>query len=126
MKKRIKINKTIIFCLFIFYLISILSISSTLNYLPETLNNLVIKQTIFYILGIILIFIMINIDLNILINKAKYIYLLNVFLLLLVLRLLRITFFLKSFLHMFRLDLLNIVLTNLLYLNLIQINSYCL
>ena len=85
MKKRIKINKTIIFCLFIFYLISILSISSTLNYLPETLNNLVIKQTIFYILGIILIFIMINIDLNILINKAKYIYLLNVFLLLLVL-----------------------------------------
>lgn len=85
MKKKIKINKTIIFCLFIFYLISILSISSTLNYLPETLNNLVIKQTIFYILGIVLILIIINIDSNILINKSKYIYLLNVFLLLLVL-----------------------------------------
>lgn len=85
MKRKININKTIILCLIIFYIISILSISSSLTYLSSEFSNLVIKQTIFYLLGISLIIIITKIGNDFFIRYSKYIYLLNVFLLLLVL-----------------------------------------
>lgn len=69
--------------LFIFFLISILSIYSASKYL--TINNLVIKQVMFYFIGIIIILVMLKIKNNIFIKYAWLIYIINILLLILVL-----------------------------------------
>ena len=60
--KSIKIDRFILISIFILYLISILSIKSASMYLSSNLGNLVLKQTIWYLIGLILIFIILRFD----------------------------------------------------------------
>lgn len=82
MKKKYKFDKTILFCVFIFFIISIASIYSSLTYLSPTLGNLALKQAMWYIVGIVVIFIIIKFKNNFFYKYAWYIYLANIVLLL--------------------------------------------
>lgn len=84
MKTKIKINKTIIFCLVMFFIISILSIYSTLDYMSVS-DNILTKQISFYIIGFAIIGTLFFIKSELLIKYGFYIYLLNILLLLYVL-----------------------------------------
>ena len=80
--KSIKIDKFLFISIFIFYIISILSIKSASTYLSSNLGNLVLKQSIWYLIGILLIFIILKIDKNIFYKYAYPIYFINCLLLL--------------------------------------------
>lgn len=80
-----KTNKSFIYILLIFFIISINSIYSFSVFLTNEPYSLVIRQSIFYLLGIIIILIMIKINPHKLIKYSFYIYLINVLLLILVL-----------------------------------------
>ena len=67
--KSIKLDRFIILSLFIFYLISILAIKSASMYLNSGLGNLVLKQSLWYIIGALLLFIIIRFN-----NKFFYKY----------------------------------------------------
>lgn len=82
MKRKYKFDKTILFCIFIFFVISIVSIYSALTYLSPTLGNLALKQAMWYGIGIIVIFIIIKFKNNFFYKYAWYIYLANLILLL--------------------------------------------
>lgn len=71
--------------LIVFYLISIISIYSFKTYLPSNLGNLVLKQTIFYIFGLILIFLIWKIGIKKILKFSYLIYGINILLLILVL-----------------------------------------
>lgn len=82
MLKKYKFDKSIIFFIFVFFIISIVSIYSASTYLSPTLGNLALKQSLWYLVGIIIIFIIIKIKNNFFYKYAWYIYLANVILLL--------------------------------------------
>ncbi len=85
MKKKEKIDLSILFILIGFFIISIITIYSSLTYLPKNMGNLLVKQILFYILGFICIFFVNKISNNFLIKNSLYIYLANIILLLIVL-----------------------------------------
>ena len=72
------LNKEIIISILLFMLISIITINSSMLYLPSTLGNLALKQFIWYMIGFILI-IIINKTKNI--DLTNYFYLINIILL---------------------------------------------
>lgn len=84
MKTKIKINRTIIFCVIMFFIISIITIYSTLDYISVS-ENILLKQIIFYIAGFLIIGIMIIIKTDWLIKYSIYFYIFNIFLLIYVL-----------------------------------------
>lgn len=83
MNNKKKIDLTILFYVLMFFIISIITLYSTLNYLST--NNLVLKQTIFYFIGLIAIFIIYKIGNQRLLKYSFLIYLFNIFLLIFVL-----------------------------------------
>lgn len=82
MKKNICIDRFIFFILFIFYIISIISIKSASMYLSSDLGNLLIKQTIWYLIGLFFIFIIIKFDNKFFYKYSFFIYIVNCILLL--------------------------------------------
>ena len=82
MLKKKKIDKTLIFYIFIFLIISVISIYSASMYLSPTLGNLALKQLFWYLIGFLIIFFIIKKDNTFLYKYAWYIYLINVVLLL--------------------------------------------
>ncbi len=78
MKTYLKNNKKILFCLLIFYLISILAISSFSVFLSSSYGNLVIKQTINYVIGIIILLVFLKIPHEVILKFSFWIYLVNV------------------------------------------------
>ena len=57
LKKKINLDKTLILYVSIFAIISLISIYSASMYLSKTLGNLVLKQAMWYAVGILFIFI---------------------------------------------------------------------
>ena len=85
MKTKLNINKNYLYLLVLFYVCSITSIYSFSSFLYSNIFTLVIKQTCFYILGFILILLIQKIGFNKILKYSIHIYLINIFLLLLVL-----------------------------------------
>lgn len=87
MKKnhKLKIDKTIIILLGLFIIISIFSIMSASKLLPSYMNNLYIKQILWYIFGIILIIFILFIGNDFIFSKANILYIFGNILLILVL-----------------------------------------
>ena len=77
MTKKYNINKFLLLSLFIYLIISLLSINSASMYLSPTLGNLPLKQFYWYIVGFVLIIIISRINNDILYKYAWYIYLIN-------------------------------------------------
>ncbi len=82
LKKKINLDKTLILYVSIFAIISLISIYSASMYLSKTLGNLVLKQAMWYAVGILFIFIIYKLKINFFIKISPYIYLFNVILLL--------------------------------------------
>ena len=82
LKKKINLDKTLILYVSIFAIISLISIYSASMYLSKTLGNLVLKQTMWYAVGILFIFIIYKLKISFFIKISPYIYLFNVILLL--------------------------------------------
>ncbi len=82
MKTYLKKNKSIIFPLIIFYIISILAINSFSIFLPSSYGNLALKQTINYLLGILILLIIYKIGIKKILKYSFLIYSINVLLLL--------------------------------------------
>ena len=82
LKKKINLDKTLILYVSIFAIISLISIYSASMYLSKTLGNLVLKQAMWYAVGIIFIFIIHKLKISFFIKISPYIYLFNVILLL--------------------------------------------
>ena len=78
-------SKKIIFILIIFFILSINSIYSFSKFLTDNQYDLVIRQSIFYLIGTICIIIMLKLNPKKLLNYSLYIYLINIILLILVL-----------------------------------------
>ncbi len=78
MKQKKYINKFLIFSLFIYLIVSVLSIYSASMYLSPTLGNLPLKQLFWYIFGFIIIIIISKIDNDYLYKFSWYIYLANI------------------------------------------------
>ena len=82
LKKKINPDKTLILYVSIFAIISLISIYSASMYLSKTLGNLVLKQAMWYAVGILFIFIIYKLKISFFIKISPYIYLFNVILLL--------------------------------------------
>ena len=67
MFKKNKIDYSILGFVFIFFLISVVTINSALTYLPSDVGNLALKQVIWYGVGLLLVFIIFKV-------KNKYLY----------------------------------------------------
>ncbi len=80
-----KTNKNFIYILIIFFIISINSIYSFTTFLTKDSYSLVIRQSIFYIIGIILILMLIKIKPETILKYAPLTYIVNIILLILVL-----------------------------------------
>lgn len=80
--KKIKIDKTLLVLVLILSIISLLSIHSASTYLSKTLGNLALKQFLWYLVGIIIIFFIFKFKLTFIMKISPYLYLLNVLLLL--------------------------------------------
>ena len=78
-----KVDLVLVFSIIIFFMLSIFSISSAQDLIPE--NNLVIRQIIWYIVGFILILIIMYKGNNILYKSAWKLYIIGIILLILVL-----------------------------------------
>lgn len=83
--KKIKLNVPITIYILLFIFISIISIYSSMTYLPNYLGNLALKQLYFYLTGIILMLVITKISKQTIYKYAWYIYLANIILLLLLL-----------------------------------------
>lgn len=79
--KKFKLNVPITICIILFMTISILTIYSSMLYLPSYLGNLALKQFFFYLAGFFLILIFIKISNHNLYKHAWYIYMTNIILL---------------------------------------------
>lgn len=79
-----KIDKSIILCIILFAFISVITIGSAEHLLSES-TNLVLKQTIWYIVGFIVVFIVIFLGNHILFKNSWFLYTFGIVLLLLVL-----------------------------------------
>ncbi len=84
MKTKIKINKTNFLTIIMFFIISIVTIYSTLDYVSVS-DNILLKQIVFYIVGFLIIGIMFFIKTDLLIKYSFYFYIFNIFLLIYVL-----------------------------------------
>ena len=82
LKKKINLDKTLILYVSIFAIISLISIYSASMYLSKTLGNLVLKQAMWYAVGILFIFIIYKLKISFFIKISPYIHLFNVILLL--------------------------------------------
>ena len=82
LKKKINLDKSLILYVSIFAIISLISIYSASIYLSKTLGNLVLKQAMWYAVGILFIFIIYKLKISFFIKISPYIYLFNVILLL--------------------------------------------
>lgn len=82
LKKKIILDKTLILYVSIFAIISLISIYSASMYLSKTLGNLVLKQAMWYAVGILFIFIIYKLKISFFIKISPYIYLFNIILLL--------------------------------------------
>lgn len=82
LKKKINLDKSLILYVSIFAIISLISIYSASMYLSKTLGNLVLKQAMWYAVGILFIFIIYKLKISFFIKISPYIYLFNVILLL--------------------------------------------
>lgn len=80
--KSIKIDRFIFISIFIFYIISILSIKSASMYLSSSLGNLVLKQSIWYLMGVVVVLNILKIDNKFFYKYAYHIYIVNCMLLL--------------------------------------------
>jgi len=80
--KKFKLDKILIFLIFLLSIISLLSIYSASMYLSKSLGNLVVKQSFWYLLGIIVIIIINKFKINFFIKFAPYLYIINNILLL--------------------------------------------
>ncbi len=80
-----KSNKSFIYILIIFFVISINSIYSFTSFLTHDTYSLVLRQTIFYIIGLILIFMMLKTKPDHVLDYSFIIYIVNIILLVLVL-----------------------------------------
>ena len=80
-----KDSRRFIYILLIFFILSINSIYSFSRFITDQQYSLIIRQTIFYLIGILSIFIVFKIDLKKLLKYSFYIYLFNILLLILVL-----------------------------------------
>jgi len=83
--KKFKLNIPITICIFLFMIISILTIYSSMLYLSSSLGNLALKQFFFYVVGFLLILVLIKISNQTLYQYAWYIYMTNIILLFLLL-----------------------------------------
>lgn len=77
-----KFNKKIIIYLCLFFIISIISIYSSQSLLPSYKNNLFIKQSIWYLIGFVFVFLTIKFKNNIIYEYIDFFYIIFVFLLL--------------------------------------------
>ena len=78
-------NKNFIYILIIFFIISINSIYSFTTFLGKNAYSLVIKQSIFYLIGIIIILVLLKIKPEKILKYSTLIYMINILLLILVL-----------------------------------------
>ena len=69
-----KVDKGIIFCIISFFLISIFSIKSAQNLLPSYMNNLMIKQIIWYILGFLIAFLIMRLGNEFIYKHTWFLY----------------------------------------------------
>lgn len=81
MLNKFKIDKTLVLYIFLFFIISIISIYCARIYLSPSLGNLVLKQSIWYIIGVIFIISIVKIKNKSIYKYAWYIYLTNLVLL---------------------------------------------
>lgn len=82
MSKSLKIDKFIILAIIIFFLISIFTIESASMYMESSLGNLILKQSIWYLIGIIAIISIIRFDNSFFYKWSYLIYGINCLLLL--------------------------------------------
>ena len=76
MFKKNKIDYSILGFVFIFFLISVVTINSALTYLPSDVGNLALKQVIWYGVGLLLVFIIFNVKNEYLYRNAWFFYIL--------------------------------------------------
>lgn len=81
MLNKFKIDKSLVLFILLFFIISSISIYSASIYLSKSLGNLVLKQGLWYLVGLIFIFIIIKIKNKNIFKYAWYIYLVNLLLL---------------------------------------------
>lgn len=80
-----KNNKSFIYILIIFFVISINSIYSFTSFLTKDVYSLIIRQCVFYIVGILLIIILLKTGPDVLLKYSFWLYIINLILLFLVL-----------------------------------------
>lgn len=76
MFKKNKIDYSILGFVFIFFLISVVTINSALTYLPSDVGNLALKQVIWYGAGLLLVFIIFKVKNEYLYRNAWFFYIL--------------------------------------------------
>lgn len=76
MFKKNKIDYSILGFVFIFFLISVVTINSALTYLPSDVGNLALKQIIWYGVGLLLVFIIFKVKNEYLYRNAWFFYIL--------------------------------------------------
>lgn len=74
MFKKNKIDYSILGFVFIFFLISVVTINSALTYLPSDVGNLALKQVIWYGVGLLLVFIIFKVKNEYLYRNAWFLY----------------------------------------------------
>lgn len=79
--KKFKLNKSLIICVFIFMIISIVTIYSAMTYLPDYLGNLAFKQFMWYLVGFFMIIIVNKISVENIYHFNWYIYVTSILLL---------------------------------------------
>lgn len=83
--KKFRFHSSLIFCVFLFMIISCFTIYSAMIYLPSYLGNLALKQFIWYFIGWIIIVIILKINKQKIYQYVWYIYITNIILLFLLL-----------------------------------------
>jgi rod shape determining protein RodA len=79
--RKFKLNKSLIICIFIFMIISIVTIYSAMTYLPDYLGNLAFKQFMWYLVGFFMIIIVNKISVENIYHFNWYIYITSILLL---------------------------------------------
>lgn len=82
---KIRWNINLVICLFLFMIISIVTIYSAQTYLSSNLGNLSMKQLFWYVIGIIIILVTVKIDHQKIYEHSKFLYLIGNILLVLLL-----------------------------------------
>ncbi len=84
-ESKFKVEKSILIPIILFAIISIISIFSTRNLLTDDLQNLYLKQILWYALGFVIAYLMMTVGNKFLYNSAYILYLIGILLLVLVL-----------------------------------------